>query len=174
MLAQETSIRSKKQDRAVKRATLPLHDSNDEIDAIFQSDLAKKIDRRTGDIHAALPVTAKILGPFFRSRADDSTKIQASRVGGNERFRKQNQPSALAGGVTGEAANFLQRALAFERHGGCLHHRNFELLRVCRHGVLTRLAGLGLDQPRFERPVYTWQSSANTMSLLQTMARAAR
>ncbi len=88
MLAQKSSIRSKKQHRAVKRATLPFHHSNYEIDAIFQSDLAKKIDRRTGDIHAALPVTAKILAPFFRSRADDSPKIQASRVGGNERFGK--------------------------------------------------------------------------------------
>ena len=62
-------------------------------------------------------ILGEVFAPFVGSITHDRTEVEASRVGGDERFGKDDEPRSLAGGLTGERVDFFDRPLAVECHG---------------------------------------------------------
>src|SRR5260370_601829 len=114
VLAKKTAIRREEQYRTVEGATIPLDDSDDQVDFVASGRTAKLVNRGTGNIHAALPVSAKVLATFFRSPTNHRAKIQPSRIRGNKRFGKKHQLRTLAGSFLAQRTDFVQRALSVE------------------------------------------------------------
>ena len=62
MIAQVETVGREEQYGTVEGATVPLDDTNDEVDAVASGRSAECVNCRTGNIHAALPIS-----PYIRT-----------------------------------------------------------------------------------------------------------
>src|SRR5438445_662692 len=120
MLAQEGSIGGKKENATVKRAAF--NHADYQVDRIRAGGFAQGFNCRTGDFHGAFKVALEIFASFVGARTDDGAKVEATRIAGDERLRKEHQLGALPGGVAGKIESFFQGALAVKSDRCGLHH----------------------------------------------------
>src|SRR5260370_39347558 len=88
MLAQVETVGCEEQYGTVEGATVPLDDTNDKVDAVASGRSAECVNRRAGNIHAALPVTTKSFSALLGTRNDHRPEIESSRISRDERFGK--------------------------------------------------------------------------------------
>jgi hypothetical protein len=90
MLAQVVAVGCEEQYGTIEGATVPLDDANDKVDVVASCRSAERVNRGTGNIHAALPIPTKVFTALLGTRADYSPEVEPSRISRNERFRKEN------------------------------------------------------------------------------------
>jgi hypothetical protein len=122
VLAQESPVGSKKENAAVKRAALALNHADHKVNRIGAGRLAKRIDCGTGNFHGTFTVTLEVFATFITARADYGAKVEAARIAGDERLRKEHQLCTLAGGIAREIERFFKGAFAIKCCGRSLHH----------------------------------------------------
>ncbi len=132
MLAQKAAIRCEEQYGTVERPAVAFDDAHNEIDAVASRRTGEFVNCGTGDVHAAFPISTKVLATFLRTRTDYGAEIETSRISGDKRFGEQRQPCALAGRFACKRVNFLERPLTIERDRSGLHNGDFDLPRGCR------------------------------------------
>src|SRR4029077_19547823 len=120
VLTEEAAVRCEEQDRTIEGAAVPFDDTDNQVDVVASRRPRKFVDCGARDVHAALPVPAKVLAALFRPRANHGTEVQAPRIGGDKCLRKKGELRAHAGRFVYERVNFLDSSLAIESDGSGL------------------------------------------------------
>ena len=101
--------------RAIERAAVALDDADDQVDAVFPGDIGQSFDGGAGDLDRRFEVAAEEIAAGFGARADDRAERGAAGIGGDERFREEDQLGALRAGLGGEGAGFVEGLFQIER-----------------------------------------------------------
>jgi hypothetical protein len=90
MLAQ-VALRAEEEGRAVERSSVAFDDAHDEVNRMIARGRCHPIDVRPWDGDRAVEVTPELIATLRRPLPDDRSEVDASRVGGHERFREDGE-----------------------------------------------------------------------------------
>jgi hypothetical protein len=128
--SQAGPVRREKQDRTIQGARIPLHDTDDQKNAIGAGSLAETFHCGPRNLDTTFPVAAKVFAAFVGTRTHNRAEIQPSRIRADEGLWKEDEFCPLRSRVFREAAKFLQSFFEVKRDRSGLYNGNFESARA--------------------------------------------
>lgn len=135
MFAEQAAVRCEEKDRTIESAAIPFDYADDKVNVVAARGPSEVVNRRPGNVHAAFPVSAKILAASIRARADYRAEVESTGICGNKGLGKKRELRSLASGFVGKGVNFFQCSFAIKGDRSGLNDGHPDVL-TSRHCIV--------------------------------------